>query len=258
MDSYDSYIYSDSVSDPKITFGALRSPIDNRDLIAENLFPQMRSLLEPLPIILDYRDELKSIRDQEEQGTCAAQTGCAMKEWQERDITKAKLSPQFVYNLRENKPQEGMYGRDLMRILQEYGICHEKSYPYYSTHEIPKEVFQEAKNLVIKSYARVDSMEGLKESLFRNGPCYIAFPVYNYESKFWFQKDNESYLGGHAVTVVGYNEDGFILRNSWGKYWGNKGYTTYPYEEWGKHWEIWTCIDAESVPEKQGCKCVIL
>jgi len=30
--------------------------------------------------------------------------------------------------------------------------------------------------------------------------------------------------GGHAVALVGYTEDGFIVRNSWGKKWGDKGF----------------------------------
>ncbi|MEM9108887.1 MAG: C1 family peptidase [Planctomycetota bacterium] len=30
--------------------------------------------------------------------------------------------------------------------------------------------------------------------------------------------------GGHAVAIVGYNSDGFIIRNSWGAGWGKDGY----------------------------------
>jgi hypothetical protein len=35
---------------------------------------------------------------------------------------------------------------------------------------------------------------------------------------------------GHAVTIVGYNENGFIIKNSWGKGWGNNGYATVSYD----------------------------
>ncbi len=31
-------------------------------------------------------------------------------------------------------------------------------------------------------------------------------------------------LGGHCVALVGYNKDGFIVRNSWGTGWGDKGF----------------------------------
>ncbi len=30
--------------------------------------------------------------------------------------------------------------------------------------------------------------------------------------------------GGHAVALVGYTKDRFIVRNSWGLSWGDKGY----------------------------------
>ena len=30
--------------------------------------------------------------------------------------------------------------------------------------------------------------------------------------------------GGHAVSIVGYTQDRFIVRNSWGTSWGDKGF----------------------------------
>jgi hypothetical protein len=39
-------------------------------------------------------------------------------------------------------------------------------------------------------------------------------------------------LGGHAFALVGYNEIGFLVQNSWGSSWGKDGYATLPYEDW--------------------------
>jgi C1A family cysteine protease len=45
-------------------------------------------------------------------------------------------------------------------------------------------------------------------------------------------KKTESLLGGHAVMAVGYDDEKkyMIVRNSWGKNWGDNGYFYMPYE----------------------------
>jgi hypothetical protein len=43
---------------------------------------------------------------------------------------------------------------------------------------------------------------------------------------------NGKSLGGHAYVLVGYNEVGFLVQNSWGTGWGKDGYATLPYEDW--------------------------
>ena len=63
----------------------------------------------------------------------------------------------------------------------------------------------------------------------------------------WKRRGNESFKGGHAMTIVGYNNEGFLIRNSWGELWNKTGYTTYYYEDWGAHWEIWSCVDKKDI-----------
>ena len=61
--------------------------------------------------------------------------------------------------------------------------------------------------------------------------------------------------------MVGYNKEGFIIRNSWGTEWGDNGYTLYKYSDWGHHWELWTTVDIDNddvyVPSPK-CNCNIL
>ena len=50
--------------------------------------------------------------------------------------------------------------------------------------------------------------------------------------------------GGHAVTIVGYDDDKkeFKIQNSWGTRWGKNGYTTLKYDEFPEVcFEAW-CI----------------
>lgn len=48
-------------------------------------------------------------------------------------------------------------------------------------------------------------------------------------------------LFGHAMIVVGYGPEGFLVRNSWGKRWGDKGYCTISEELFKlKAFDMWT------------------
>ncbi len=227
-----------------------KSPVDERDWIAENFYSASYSTPDTFTLVPD----LPPVRDQGPYGTCAAQVASCMKEWQEKqDVDYSDyMSPQFIYNNRSNPAEEGMYPRDVMSILKNTGICSESSYPYESNAVISDSVYEEASQYVISSYAAVTTIEGLKQALVSSGPCFIGFPVYNTGTRFWYADEGDVYLGGHAVTVVGYTDVGFILRNSWGADWGDSGYTIFPYEDWGSQWEIWTTIDADTIINDQG------
>lgn len=231
------------------------SPEDRRDFI----YVGDTSL--NIPNVLDYRDTLKPPRHQGEQGTCYAQAVACVKEWQEnKDYGFTEyFSPQFFYNNRPNilddneKNDSGMFTRDVMKLLKNVGICREKVYPYgriEKPDQIPKKIFEEAKAHTIKGFAKVTELEKVKLCLQETGPCLITFPTFNYSNEFWIEKQGDKKKGGHAVAIVGYNKEGFIIRNSWGMFWGDKGYSIYKYSDWGIHWEIWCIVDNKTPLEK--------
>lgn len=247
-------------------YNAKKSEEDDRDFIYEDF---IKIKLDQIPTIVDYRNDLLPVRNQGNQGTCYAQSAACMKEWQEYQDYKLYeyLSPQFFYNNRNymnddntsNDGDNGMTGRDVMKILKKVGICKENEYKYDDMNrndnctDISEWIKVNALQHRIKSYARVTTINGLKDDLFYNGPCLIAFPVYGNESMntpMWLKKsDYDISMGGHAMTVVGYDDmkKHFIIRNSWGSKWGDKGYCYYDYKDWGAHWECWTTIDMDSV-----------
>jgi C1A family cysteine protease len=231
-----------------------RSPIDKRDFVAETIYPDDVKL----PAELDLRPFLFPVANQGMQGTCSAQVAACMKEYQERKLLnltgdEGKMSPQFVYNLREEPNYQGMTPRETMQILQKQGICREAIYPYGEIQypdQMPEVSFIDAENFRIQNYAQLNEQKTLKTALVRDGVCYICFPVFNESARMWKADQGETNKGGHAMAVVGYNRQGFIIRNSWGSGWGDNGYTIYPYEDWGAHWEIWTTVDKSSaLPE---------
>jgi len=231
-------------------FDLLPSEFDKRDYVVETVYYGTAKLPEEYTTI----PELPPVRDQGEQGSCSAMTAAVMKEYQERkDLGFTDhMSPQFVYNLRDNSHSEGMTPRNTMQILQKSGILPEVVYPYGSRKAIGDKLLREAANFKIYSYGRLHTLEAAKAAMFANGPIYFGFPVYNPNNpKFWIQEYNgQPMIGGHAVAGVGWTKEGIIIRNSWGTYWGNRGYTLYPFEEWGMHWEAWTTLDADSCQEK--------
>ena len=42
-------------------------------------------------------------------------------------------------------------------------------------------------------------------------------------------------IGAHAFIIVGYDEDGFLVQNSWGNGWGKKGLAHWRYEDWAEN-----------------------
>ena len=232
--------------------GCKPSPPDDRDYIYEHIRSRTVATRSTLPKEYTCVPNLFPVRDQGSQGTCLAQSITCMKEVQEkRDISlSTSLSPQFIYNLRSNQPEEGMYGRDGMSIVKRLGVCLEPAYKYGRKDPIPQDALLQATNHKIVSYARITTVDGVKRSLIENGPCVICFPTYNTGPQFWKpQSLGDKIIGGHAVAIVGYDKMGFKIRNSWGPQWGQNGYTLYPYSDFGAHWEIWTAVDGRSDPE---------
>ena len=226
------------------------SPLDDRDWVGDSIYHPVTYI----PEKLDLRNNLLPIRNQGPYGTCAAQSAACMKEWQEKkDINfENYFSPQFIYNLRENSDSEGMYGRDVMKILNKYGICPEEKYEYGKLEDKNiiinnEDLIKLSVNYKIKNYAKLFSIDATKKALYKNGPCLICFPVYNNSVNMWIPNfKGQKMQGGHAMTIVGYTKDHFIIRNSWGEKWGHNGYCYYSFNEWGSHWEIWTTIDDKS------------
>ena len=75
-----------------------------------------------------------------------------------------------------------------------------------------------------------DDLEGWRRWLATKGPIATRLSVDRTWDKANDTKGNldvykrDTARGGHAVSVVGYTADRFIIRNSWGTGWGDKGF----------------------------------
>jgi C1A family cysteine protease len=134
--------------------------------------------------------------------------------------------------------------RDGIKSLFETGCCSESTWPYNedATFTPPAGAcFAEAGLHKIVSYSAIDNanIHELKSCLARGLPFVFGFMVSDsFESEevaatgiMKMPLPNENFVGGHAVMGVGYDDDKqvFIVRNSWGTEWGDKGYFYMPY-----------------------------
>ena len=123
-----------------------------------------------------------------------------------------------LYSIRADKNAPGMTFKEALHYLRHNGLSGQK----------------------ILSYAKVNSYEAAKYAIMMFGPIVAGFPVYSGSNPCFWRK-NGRFQGGHAVTLVGYDEVGFIIRNSWGTGWGNSGHVRIPYNEFQNScFEAWT------------------
>ena len=67
-------------------------------------------------------------------------------------------------------------------------------------------------------------------TLLADGPVVVAVDSTNWRNygTGLFEEPNDSPNLNHAVLVVGYTSTYWLIRNSWGDYWGEAGYIKIP------------------------------
>ena len=94
-------------------------------------------------------------------------------------------------------------------------------------------------NVTVSDYGSVKGINNIKTEIYKNGPvaCGInAEPILDYHGGI-FDKPGVSDSINHVVSIVGWgNQDGkeyWIVRNSWGEYWGELGYINVAFGQLG-------------------------
>ena len=229
-------------------YGWLPDTPDQRD----HLYAAPVVELKKLPPKVDLRPQCpKVIYDQGQLGSCTGNAiACAIQ----FDRLKQKRKPDFIpsrlfiyYNERDMEgtvaSDSGAQIRDGIKSVVKQGACSEKTWPYVITKftvKPPPPAYQEASKFQVTSYSRVtQTLAQLKGCLASGYPFVFGFTVYeSFESPAVAKSGampmpaaSEKVLGGHAVVAAGYDDASqrFIIRNSWGSKWGQKGYFTMPY-----------------------------
>jgi len=180
-----------------------------------------------LPKEYSFQNYLPNVLDQGNDPICVPCSVSAFLNWREnlKDGSKKDNEVDY-YEIYDSKQIEGE------------GMTFKEAFKYIRHEGVKSDVGK----LKINEYALIKSNFALKLALVTNGPCVGALPVYNYGYDFWKRNSGDSILGYHAISIVGYDENGFEIRNSWGKNWGEKGYTYIKNEDLNKFLEMWTVV----------------
>lgn len=202
-----------------------------------------------VPDSVDLRSECSPIEDQGRIGSC---TGNAIVGAMELLENKNKTSPidlsrLFVYY--NERAMEGTINQDAGAVIRDgikslaiNGVCTEQIWPYNVstfTKKPSKAAYYNALTRKVSDYSRITNDDDRKKCLASGFPFVFGFSVYtSFESESVaktgvvpFPFPGEKLLGGHAVLAVGYDntKKWWIVRNSWGSSWGDKGYFYLPY-----------------------------
>ena len=200
----------------------------------------------------DLLDNCPEIYDQGKLGSCTANAIAAAYQFDEikqRENNSFIPSRLFIYyNERaiENniKYDSGASIRDGIKVINKLGVCPETDWPYdisKFTVEPSSKCFEIAKTHKSISYKHIQqNLVQIKSALFAGFPIIFGFNVYeSFETQsvtdsgmMPMPSSNEKILGGHAVLAVGFDNDKkcILVRNSWGKNWGDNGYFYMPYD----------------------------
>ena len=178
-----------------------------------------------LPIKYSYMKQLPPVLNQGDKPYCIP---CSLSEW-------LNWKTNIIFG---NKTDNSI---DLKQIFdggngKTNGMTCKDAFKYLITNGVNSKVGI----LKISNYFSVKNLIALRYAIVANGPCIAVLPVYNPEKdKFWTGHKSD-FLGYHAVAVVGYDENGFIIRNSWGDNYGIDGYSYITDDDTLKCKEIWT------------------
>ncbi len=218
---------------------------DQRDIP----YVRLAAVIPPLPSAVDLRKYCSPIENQGKLGSCTAFALVGNLEFLKKRTMKKLIdfSHLFLYYneriLRNSQESDsGSSLRDGIKTLVKAGDCLKSLWPYVVKKFAIKpsaDAYKNALNYQILNYYRLYTIDEMKHTISSGFPFVFGFAVYkSFESKEVKKTGiiplptlNERMVGGHAVCVVGYddNKKWFISRNSWGNGWGDKGYFYMPY-----------------------------
>ncbi len=229
----------------------LPSKKTENDWTIANLGDDAVSLATPLPKKVDLRADWWGIGDQKDTGSCVGWAAAdAVLRWHFVETGRIgrneRLSPRYIWMASKEMDDDlsyptsfielsGTYLKSALDVARKYGCVLEDVLPFAGDKLYPGEVkdfYALASNLKIAKYVNLGTNPTTWRTwIARQGPvltrlvCDATWMDASATGGVLAEYDPKTAYGGHAVALVGYDETGFIVRNSWGiDTWGDKGF----------------------------------
>lgn len=242
-----------------------------------------------VPAAVDLRDrhEFTAVEDQGELGSCTAQAVAGLAEFlvlRDADQT-IDLSRLFLYRVTRNlmglEGDSGASLRSTIKAMRAFGVPPEREWPYdidTFDDEPDAYLYAYASNFKSLEYWRLDPpgvkwkkvLRRTRTAVSLGLPVAFGFTVFSSiddvstdgPAVIPFPSSNDVVEGGHAVLIVGYDDDfdaggerkgAFLIRNSWGRGWGDDGHAWLPYQYLasGLAWDFWTMLSVKWIDEQR-------
>lgn len=227
--------------------------------------------LTSLPDQLVNCDGVPDILDQGAEGACTGFALAAVVNFllHQRKVVR-RVSARMLYELARRyddwpgEQYEGSSARGTMKGWVRHGVCAERTWPKdrRGVQHFTPEVAAEGLATPGGAYYRVmhRQVRDMHAALNEVGVLYATLMVHagwdkpgprvvklSYRSGGMVRQRELPVIArhgradsGHAVAIVGYTAQGFIVQNSWGRRWGAEGFALLPYEDYLLHaTDVW-------------------
>tara|TARA_Y100000996_G_C22441023_1_gene609793 strand:- start:77 stop:883 length:807 start_codon:yes stop_codon:yes gene_type:complete len=215
--------------------------IKTKDFSNLEYTPTIWNKNEVIPNNYDWRknDAVSSIKNQQQCGSCWAFSSTEAVEgaWAIKNKLLFNLSEQELVDCSYYLGNEGCMGGYMTQGFQyviDHGLCLNESYPYTASS-------QDCLNTTCTSVVKITNyslVESNNETILANAvfkqPISVAIQANSQSFQFYssgiYDDPNCGFDLDHGVLIVGYGYDNtqdikyWIVKNSWGKSWGENGY----------------------------------
>ncbi len=225
----------------------------------------------PVPPVLVNCHRVPEILDQGREGACTGFALAAVINFLlHGQQSKRRVSPRMLYEMARRYDEwpgewyEGSSARGAMKGWLRHGVAERALWPdnRKGTSQMTADVVADAMRCPGGAYYRLNhrQVRDMHAALAEVGILYVTLMVHDGWDEPGPRTTTVSDLGsrrkrsieipiitrkgradgGHAVAIVGYNELGFIIQNSWGEDWGAGGFALLPYEDYMLHaTDVW-------------------